>query len=90
MPNPYLKLVNAVDSILWKDWDPIGINDSGPDDEYRGYVPAIVKLLKQNADINEIATQLHLFAYENMGLDSTPEANMGIALKLKALIKEQD
>ena len=83
------ELIDAVDSILWNDWDPIGINDCGPDDEYRGFVPVIVKLLMRNADADEIANQLHLFAYENMGLDSTPEANMDIAKKLLTLISKE-
>ena len=85
-----IKLWKSINHILWNNWDPIGINDSGPNDEYRGYVPAIVKLLIVNADVKEIATQLHLFAYEDMGLDSTLEANMDVAQKLHELIQSQD
>lgn len=84
------KLWKSVDRILWNNWDPIGINDSGPTDEYRGYVPAIVKLLIGNADVKEIATQLHLFVYEDMGLDSTLETNMDVAHELHELIQSQD
>jgi hypothetical protein len=39
-----------IDNILWTDWDPIGIHDETPRDEYRGYIPEILRLKKSGAD----------------------------------------
>lgn len=53
------KLYNKIDEILWNDWDPIGINNCAPRDEYQGYVPEIVKLVESGASLDEIAKHLH-------------------------------
>lgn len=75
-----------VDKILWKEWDPIGVNDSGgPDDEYRGYVPSVIKLLAEDADESKIAKLLHQHANVNMGLSSNLSDHLGVAKKLKKL-----
>lgn len=52
-------LYEAIDLILWNDWDPIGINDIAPRDEYQGYTPAIFKLKTNGADTETIAKKLH-------------------------------
>jgi len=52
-------LYEAVDLILWNDWDPIGINDIAPRDEYQGYTPTIFKLKTSGADSETIAKTLH-------------------------------
>ena len=52
-------LYEAVDLILWNDWDPIGINDIAPRDEYQGYTSTISKLKTSRADSETIAKALH-------------------------------
>jgi hypothetical protein len=80
------KLYTNVDKILWEDWDPIGINDDGgPEDEYRGYVPSIIKLLDEGADESKLAKLLHEHATINMGLSSNLTDHFEIAAKLKKL-----
>ncbi len=78
---------NEVDKILWNDWDPIGVNDyGGSHDEYRGYVPSILKLLQDGADVYKIAMQLHHHAKVNMGLTSEIESHKKVAAQLRKLI----
>ena len=79
------KLWEEVDRILWEDWDPIKINDSGPKDEYRGYVPSIIKLLNQNADEHKIAKLLLEHENINMGGSTQIEDHLNVAKKLKQL-----
>ncbi|GAA4842994.1 hypothetical protein [Algivirga pacifica] len=80
------ELYTKVDKILWDEWDPIGVNDyGGPDDEYRGYVPSIIKLLEENAYESKIANLLHQHANVNMGLSSKLADHLEIATKLKTL-----
>jgi len=82
------ELYIKVDKILWEEWDPIGVNDyGGLDDEYRGYVPSIIKLLEEKGDKSKIAKQLHQHANINMGLSSSITDHLEIAQKLKKLIQ---
>ena len=37
----YNAIHRTISEILWIDWDPIGINDLAPRDEYDDYVPEI-------------------------------------------------
>jgi len=75
-------LYKKIDDILWFDWDPIGINDLAPRDEYQGYVPEIFGLVKAKADRKEIANRLHKLETENMGMNGTIENCLTIADKI--------
>jgi hypothetical protein len=75
-------LYKKIDDILWFDWDPIGINDIAPRDEYQGYVPEIFGLVKANANRQEIANKLHKLETENMGMIGTIENCLTIADKI--------
>ena len=75
-------LYKKIDDILWFDWDPIGINDDAPRDEYQGYVPEIFGLVKAKADRFEIANRLHKLETENMGMSGTIENCLTIADKI--------
>lgn len=75
-------LYKKIDDILWFDWDPIGVNDMAPRDEYQGYVPEIFGLVKANADRQEIAKRLHKLETENMGMSGTIENCLTIADKI--------
>ena len=80
------ELWKEVDRILWEDWDPIGVNDyGGPDDEYRGYVSSIIRLLEDGADESTIAKLLHEHANGHMGLLTEIEDHIAVAKQLKHL-----
>ncbi len=59
MTSEQKELYKAIDEILWNDWDPIGVNDSAPRDEYQSYTPTIFSLKIYGADIETIAKKLH-------------------------------
>ena len=75
-------LYKKIDDILWFDWDPIGVNDIAPRDEYQSYVPEIFRLVKSNADRQEIAGRLLKLETENMGMGGTLENCLTIADKI--------
>jgi hypothetical protein len=75
-------LYKKIDDILWYDWDPIGINDIAPRDEYQSYVPEIFKLVKAKAGKQEIANRLHRLETENMAMSGTIENCLSIAEKI--------
>lgn len=61
-------LYEAIDLILWNDWDPIGINDIAPRDEYQSYTPTIFKLKTSGADKETIAKKLHQIETVTIGV----------------------
>ena len=61
-------LYETIDYILWNEWDPIGINDIAPRDEYQSYTPTIFELKNKGADKKLIAKTLHKIETETMGL----------------------
>lgn len=75
-------LYKKINEILWFDWDPIGINDIAPKDEYQSYVPEIFGLVKAKSDIQEIANRLHKLETEKMGISGTIENCLIIADKI--------
>ncbi|GAB3165191.1 hypothetical protein [Telluribacter humicola] len=75
-------LYKKIDDILWFDWDPIGINDLAPRDEYQSYVPEIFGLIKAGADRQQIAEQLFKLETDNMGLGGSMENCLTVAEKI--------
>ena len=75
-------LYKIIDDILWLEWDPIGVNDIAPRDEYQGYVPEILGLVKANAGRQEIANRLYKLETDNMAMIGTIENCLTIADKI--------
>lgn len=75
-------LYKKIDDILWFDWDPIGINDLAPRDEYQGYVPEIFGLVKAKSDRQEIANRLYKLETEDMGMSGKIENCLTITDKI--------
>jgi hypothetical protein len=62
-------IYDLIDTILWQDWDPIGVKEmEGVRDEYAGYIPSVFSLKMNGAD--KVKITQHLFNLEtiNMGL----------------------
>ena len=75
---------------LWRDWDPIGINNiSDADDEYDSYVGSVCSLLLSGADSATIRQHLSKIETDYIGL-SPPCPSLshldGIVTKLLAMV----
>ncbi len=82
------ELHSAIDDILWKYWDPIGVNaDENGRDEYSKYIPKILQYLKEGKDQKKIADYLHQNSTVNMGTNSDFDRNKEVA---KMLIQEKE
>lgn len=75
-------LYKKIDDILWFDWDPIGINDIAPRDEYQSYIPEIFRLVKAKADKEEIARTLYRLETEIMSMNGSFDKCLAVAGKL--------
>ena len=78
----------AVHSILWREWDPIGVCDWGPDDEYDGYVWPVIGKIMRGETPELIADYLDWASNENMQCPQPRSRNIEIARKLAALTSE--
>ena len=82
LPPKEMSLYKRIDEILWKDWDPIGVNDSEQArDECRGYLPHIFRLAVDGADPDQIAREL-MTAIDGMGLSLNEDQNLTIATRI--------
>ncbi|MGZ8363768.1 MAG: hypothetical protein ACXW3D_07685 [Caulobacteraceae bacterium] len=82
---------SAVHSILWNEWDPIGVRHFGdwPDDEYDFYIWPLISKITRSETVEQIADYLDWAANENMGMGGDPAlvraSHLRIASKLHAL-----
>ncbi len=74
-----------IDRILYEEWDPIGIRDVAPRDEYRSYVGSVDRLLEREANIDEITATLRHHRTMNMGLRADDARDRAVAERLHAL-----
>jgi hypothetical protein len=83
------KLLQAVKEVLFREWDPIGINSNPAlSDEYDSYASGIVRLLQAEADEYKIAEHLGNLQRVSMGMSSAnEERDRGIARSLISLVR---
>jgi hypothetical protein len=69
MPRDGEREIEAIGEILWRDWDPIGVN-AHPEarGEYDGYIGGIRRLLDAGADKVKIVRHLRQIETVGMGL----------------------
>lgn len=62
-------LYKNIEEILWKNWNPIGIDNSEDyDEEYKNYAHHIFKLKNDGADKHKISKYLYDLETINIGL----------------------
>jgi len=71
--------------VLFNEWDPIGVNDYAPSDEYDAYIGGIYRLLASGTDSEILATHLRKLEIEQMQCPTTPEHRKMIAQRLLGL-----
>jgi hypothetical protein len=84
-----IEIWQAVKEILFREWDPIGINSNPAlSDEYDSCVSSIVRLLQAEADEYKIAEHLRNLQRVNIGLSSVnEEQDRRIARRLINLVR---
>jgi hypothetical protein len=80
------EIQQRIREILRRDWDPIGVADA-PEarDEYDGYVGGVYRLLAEGASPRAVAEHLARIEGDQMGLPSSSDARLSVAMKLCAL-----
>lgn len=78
-----IKAWKAIDEILWKVWDPIGVNMSvAARNEYYGYIHGIFHLLEAGTDKQVLAEHLYKIETERMELQSNKTHCLQVAQHL--------
>jgi hypothetical protein len=84
LPPRQLELYQAIDEILWRDWDPIGVfGIDGARDEYQMYLPQVYQLALEG-DRAKIADYLFVVATERLGLTTQRNQHLAVAEKILA------
>jgi hypothetical protein len=86
-----IDLLESLKSLLWQEWDPIGVREidpNWPNDEYNGYAFEVWMLLKTGASATDIEAYLAGMETSHIGLSNNSGragevARKAIALKLK-------
>ena len=74
------KLYRAVDEVLHYIWDPIGVaGEPMARDEYSSILPQVFRLLKEDANPDEIADYLSTITAEHMGINGEQPRNLSVA-----------
>jgi hypothetical protein len=82
LPPKELVLYCAIDEILWRDWDPIGISQiEGLRDEYQMYLPQVFKLALAG-ERSKIADYLFTVPVDRMGLTTQRNQHFAVADKI--------
>ena len=83
LPPDQLELYKEIDVILWRYWDPIGVNDcEDARDEYQSYLPHIFRLAMEGADAQRISLALINAIETNIGLGPDKEHNQKVAQRI--------
>jgi hypothetical protein len=72
----------AINKILWEDWDPICVNAIGVPDEYQSYANYLAGLCERGTTAAVIFELLRYFRTELMMLPADDEADIRVAEKV--------
>jgi hypothetical protein len=81
-----IEIMEAIRTVLFEDWDPIGVNDVAPRDEYDAYIAGVYRMLCEGVTEDKIVAHLRNLAVTTMGLEETPTDDLRpVARKLLAI-----
>ena len=76
----------AIRNVLLREWDPIGVADEpAAQDEYDGYIPAIIGMLIRDEPRRRLFDRLRWIETEQMGLIGDRERTDAVAGRLIGL-----
>jgi hypothetical protein len=61
---------DSIRQILYRDWDPIGVCGSAPEDEYDSHIAPIYRILAGSRSEDELVEFLHRTARDTIGMAS--------------------
>ena len=91
MSNDFAPITAAVRSILWSEWDPIGVNDT-PEafGEYDAYAPPIVGMLMRGCTAHDLESHLFKIETDSMGLPGLASTHRAAAVAALIALRAGD
>lgn len=77
-----VEIQESINHILFSHWDPIGINDIAPENEYASYVAGVYRLLAAGSSAVEISEHLRQVEINEIEMTTTLEHRAMVAKKL--------
>lgn len=78
----------AIDRLLWREWDPIGVSDLwDAQNEYRGYLPSFWVLLTKGDEEETLVSYLRKVEIEHIACETSDEHKRAVVRKAKALLE---
>ena len=72
--NRAVEIQNSIRQILYREWDPIGVAGSAPEDEYDSYIGPVYRILSGNRSEQELVEFLFRTECEVIGVScESPE-----------------
>ena len=82
----YKSLISEIDTVLFKKWDPIGVNHNPKlSNEYKEYTYRIIKILLKNHSAQDIVNLLRKIEIEEIGCITDDSIRYRVATKLQSL-----
>ena len=80
------KIQHSIRQILYREWDPIGVSGSAPEDEYDSYIALVYRILTGSRSEQELIEFLCRTERDAMGLPcESPEQLRPVAHRLLEL-----
>jgi hypothetical protein len=77
----------ALDRLLFRQWDPIGVYDADePDDEYRAYLPRFWELVRSGSSEADVIQYLAEIERDRIAVETSDEHRLDIVRKAAALV----
>ena len=81
-----VEIQNSIRQILFREWEPIGLSDYGPKDEYDSYIAPVYRILAGSRSEVELIDFLHRTESKTIGMPGGQRETLGqVARKLLAL-----
>ena len=78
----------AIDRLLWREWDPIGVNDLWEaQNEYQAYLPSFWALLTKGETEDVLVAYLRQVEIERIMFETSDEHKRAVVRKAKALLE---
>ncbi len=88
MTQRQLGAFRAVRRFMRRDWDPIGLGEDGPEDEYDSYALVLFGQLLRGASVADAASYLGSTETKAIGLPERPLRNVEVAAKAHTVVAE--
>lgn len=80
-----LEIQEEIRNVLFRDWDPMDVNDLAPEDEYDNYIGSVYRMLATGTDVAKLSQHLRQLEITQMEMPTNDEHRRSVAERLLRL-----